>query len=200
MNLNSIPLDTYIFDTGSAQSFSQGVSVTIPLVIPTAIRTAQYNFVVMSGTIATGNFQPTSESIPMTVDSNGDLSVTITKPGIYRIYVNLGLSTTDSTGPLFNIGRTACGAGATYTVSSPTAPAVGSIISFLSVLPPATTLTTSITIDAITNVQTVVSGQYNYIQYRVLSTTGSVLEQYLYPLPQVKILTAPTNCHNSGGS
>jgi hypothetical protein len=198
-NLTRIPLDVVIFDTPGITSFS-AITLGFPMGIPTSIRNATYDFVVMSGSLTTGVFEPTAESIRMTVTESGGLAVSITKPGIYRIYANLGLSSTSTQSSPFTIGTTACGVGGNFTVTSPTAPALGPILSFLGVVPSSVQVSSTLNLDAVAGASIRVQGIYNYLDYRVLSSTGATLETYRYPLSQVSVATTITNCHNSGGS
>ena len=199
-NLDEIPIDSFIFVTGSTEPFNSSITIVVPFSVPQSIRTARFRAVVMSGSVATGNLSPTSESVPATVTPEGNLSFSIGKPGVYKIYVQLGLTTTNAQSPPFSIGSTDCGRASTFTVSSPTAPTVGTLFTFLSILPPVATAQNIFTVEAIVGARSQVSGINNFIDYRLLSTTGSTLETYRFPLTQVTVSTTSTNCHNSGGS
>jgi len=199
-NLTRIPLDTQIIEVPGVNQFLQPVLITVPMALPNAIRTSTYELVVMSGSTTTGIFEPTSETIKMTITANGDLTASVTKPGIYGVYVNLGLTTTNTQSAPSLIGTTACNAGGNFTITSPTAPALGPIATVLSVIPPVATATSVVTVPAIVGLKTSVTATYNYIDYRFLSPTGSILETYRYPITQVTVTTTSTNCHDSGGN
>lgn len=201
--VDRIALDGFIVtvtNNGSTvNAFNAPVTVNISLEVPSSIRNEQFNFVLMSG--SGPGATPTSESRPITIDAgNGNGTASILKPGTYKVYATLGL-TTATAQSTFSIGTTSCGLGGSFAYSSPTPAPVGPVLTFLGIVPTASTpISGTIAIDAVTGAATSVSGTNTIIDYTVRRpNVSSSLESYRYPLAQVVTTVSINNCHNSGG-
>jgi hypothetical protein len=200
--LNRIPLDGIVLsfnNNGSAVTqFNTAVNLDIPMSVPVSIRDVEYRFVLMSG--SDPNATPTDESRPITINSQGNGSTSIMKPGTYKVYATLGLSTTTTQSNPFTIGSTSCNLGGSFNFSSPSAGTLGPVMSFLGVVPAVNTISSTVVLEPIPGSLSRITGVNSFIDYRVNRPNGVQLETYRYPLAQVTTEISINNCHNSGGS
>jgi hypothetical protein len=201
--LDRIPLDQFIFSftvTGgqAITEFAQPVGIDLSIIVPSAIRSEQFNFVLMSG--SGPGATPTNESRPITIDAQGNMSTSILKPGTYKIYATLGLTTATAQSNPFTIGSTSCGLGGSFSFSSPTPGPLGPNLLFLGVVPPATVFNNTVVFQPVAGSQSRLTGVNSFIDYNLNRPSGAQLETYRYPLAQVTTTVSISNCHNSGGS
>ncbi len=201
--ISPIPLDRFIFsfiNNGSeVTEFAQPVGVSIPMSVPLSIRDVVYNFVLMSGSGASAT--PTAESRPIVINATtGNATTTILKPGTYKVYATLGLTTTAAQSDPYVIGIGNCGVDKIFTFSSPAAPpALGSVMAFLGVVPAATTTSSSLEAKSVSNKQPWLTGVSSFTDYRVNRPNGTQLETYRFPFAQATELTY-RDCHDGGGT
>jgi len=200
--INRIALDgfvtTFTLNGNPVGVFNAPITASIPLSVPSSIRNEKFEFVLMSSSAPGAT--PTNTSSPIVIDTNtGNGTTTIQQAGTYKVYVTLGLTTTTAQST-FTIGSTSCGLGGSFSFSSPTAGAVGPVMSFLAIVPTATSTNNTVVLDPLSGAQSTLTGVNSFIDYRVNRPTGAQLETYRYPLAQVSTAISINNCHNSGGS